>query len=484
MIMSEFKLTLFSAVLIFFTLTSFAADSTSNDNLPFSFMKVLAQNGLHDLNDESWNVYGQTTYISNWHDAFRAKYSNLNGSTNSLYPEAEHGFTGTGTLYFGVKAWTGGEFYLAPELVSEKPFSSLKGLGGVIHNFELQKNGAVVPVIYISRLYVKQIFNLGGEAIHLESAPMQLAATVDSRRLVLRIGNFSILDFFDKNAFSGDLRRQFLNMAFMTHAAYDFAADARGYTSGGVVEYFHDDWAVRFAHLVTPRNPNQLMLDSRVFKYFGDQFEIEHHHTLAGQPGAVRILGYRNRENMGSWKDAMAALQSDPTKNATLCPGFNYESENSTAPDLCWARKANIKMGIGINLEQQVADDIGLFFRGMYSDGKTEVYSYTSTDRSLSFGTLIKGTRWQREKDLFGLGYAKNWISKAHADYLNAGGIDGFIGDGKITARPEQVINVFYSVNLLSSVWLSGDYQHIINPAFNADRGPINVYGVKMHVEF
>lgn len=66
---------------------------------------------------------------------------------------------------------------------------------------------------------------------------MQLGTTVASRRLVVRFGNFSVIDFFDKNAYSGDLRRQFLNMAFMTYAAFDFTADARGYTWGTVAEY-------------------------------------------------------------------------------------------------------------------------------------------------------------------------------------------------------------------------------------------------------
>ena len=307
---------------------------------------------------------------------------------------------------------------------------------------------------------------------------------MDSRRLVLRVGNFSILDFFDKNAFAGDLRRQFMNMAFMTHAAYDFAADARGYTWGAVAEYFYDDWTLRFGHIAAPKEPNQLPIDFHIFKYYGDQVEIEHRHTLYGQAGAMRVLGYRNRENMGRWTDALAAFQNDPNQNATTCTGFSYDSNNESAPDLCWARKPNIKMGIGVNLEQQVADDIGLFFRYMISDGKTEVYSYTSTDRSMSLGTLVKGTRWQRGQDLFGLGYAQNWISSQHANYLNAGGVDGFIGDGKLNQKPEHAINVFYSLNLISSIWLTGDYQHIINPAFNADRGPVEVYGLKMHIEF
>ncbi|MDD5034454.1 MAG: carbohydrate porin [Methylococcaceae bacterium] len=460
------------------------AEAEPREDDQFDFMNVLSDHGLHDLKDERWNLYGQITYISSWKSAFPALYTNLNGSTNSLSPRAEYSFTGTATFYLGLKPWHGAEIQLVPEIISERPLSNLTGLGGVIQNFELQKSGSEDPTLYLSRVYLKQTFGLGGTRIQQTSDPMQLGGVVDSRRLVLTVGNFSILDFLDKNSFSGDLRRQFLNMAFLTYAAYDFAADARGYAWGAVGEYYHDDWVLRFAHITPPKDPNQLPVDSRIFRYYGDQLELEHKHVIRGQPGAVRVLGYRNHEYMGRWDDAIAAYQTNHRRNSTTCTDFNYGSNNVSAPDLCWARKPNEKMGIGINFEQRLADDIGVFFRGMYSDGQTEVYSYTSTDRSISLGALIKGDRWGRGRDTLGVGYAQGWLSSKHAEYLNLGGIDGFLGDGRIHYRPEQVVDIFYSLNVLSSLWLSADYQHIANPGYNADRGPVDVYGLRAHLEF
>jgi hypothetical protein len=461
-----------------------SAEPEPRDDDQFDIMNELAHRGLHDINNERWNAYGQITFINSWKSNFSAKYTNLNGSPNSLLPNQERSFTGSMTFFLGLKLWPGGEVYAVPEIISEQALSDLKGLGSVIQNFELQKTGGQQPTTYLSRIFFKQTFGFGGEPVVLSSDPMQLGTTVDSRRLVLRVGNFSVLDFMDKNTFSGDLRRQFHNMAFLTYAAYDFAADARGYTWGLMAEYIHDDWSFRFAHAAVPEHPNQLPIYTQIFQYYGHQFEIEHRHQLYGQPGAVRLLGYRNRENMGRFSDAIAAYQSDPNKNATTCPGFNYDSDNATAPDLCWARQNNIKMGIGINLEQQIFDDVGLFFRGMYSDGKTEVYSYTSTDRSISFGSLVKGSRWGRSRDTIGLGYGQGWLSGSHVNYLGMGGIDGFIGDGAINYKPEKVVNLFYSFNLLSSTWLTADYQHIANPGYNQDRGPVNIYNARIHVEF
>jgi len=447
-------------------------------------MRALSDNDLHAFQDERWNAYAQATYISNFKDAFPAAYTNLNGTPNSLSNKAEYSFTATFTAYLGLKAWKGGEFYVAPEMISEQPLSGLKGIGGSIQNFELQKNGTTSATWYRSRAYYRQTIELGGTSSIVNSGPLQIAGLADSRRFVITAGNFSVIDIFDKNTYAGDLRHQFLNMAFMTNAAYDFAADARGYSWGVVGEMYFDDWAFRLGRFAGPKDPNALPLNADIFNFYGDQAELEHKHIIKGQPGALRLLIYRNRENMGRFSDAIAAYQADPAKNATTCTSFNYASENASAPDLCWVRKPNVKMGIGINIEQSITPDIGLFFRGMYSDGKTEVFSYTSSDRSISFGASIKGMRWGREKDTLGLGYAQSWISKAHADYLNMGGIDGFIGDGKLKYEPEQVMDIYYQCHVVSSAWLSLDYQHLANPAYNADRGPVDIYGARVHFEF
>lgn len=448
-------------------------------------MNLLAKHHLHDLHDEQWNVYGQLTWISSFKLPFSAAYTNLDGSTNSLLPGFEHSWTGTFTAYVGAKLWRGSEVYFVPEVITERPLSNLVGLGGVIQNFELQKQGSAVPTIYSSRLYFRQTIGLGGHhTVEKRSDPMQVAMVVDSRRLVLTFGNFSTLDFFDKNSYAGDLRRQFFNMAFLTYAAFDFAADARGYTWGGIAELYLDDWAVRFAHTVAPTDPNQLPLNFDFWEFFGEQLEVEHVHAIHGLPGAVRLLGYLNRERMARFDDAVAAWQADPAKNATTCTGFNYGSMNAMAPDLCWARKPNLKLGIGINVEQAVWRDIGVFVRAMYSDGQTEVYSFTSTDRSLAFGALARGSLWRRPRDYAGVGFAVGWISDEHARYLALGGIDGFIGDGALRQAPESVFETFYGVSLVSGMWLSADYQLISNPAYNADRGPVHILGARFHAEF
>jgi high affinity Mn2+ porin len=461
---------------------SLFANPVPADNV--SVMNMLSAAGLHDQQTERWNFYGQGTYISSWKSGFAANYTNLGGTPNSLSPRAERSFTGTFTAFAGLRLWHGAELYAAPEVVSLLPLSNLHGLGGAIQNFELQKTGSISPIAYLSRVYLRQTVSLGEEHFTVPSGPLQLSGDQPRDRIVLTLGNLSVIDIFDKNTYSGDLRQQFFNMAFLTHASYDFAADARGYSWGIAGELYRGDWAVRLGRFIAPVHPNDLPLDFDIFRYYGDQIELEHRHFLFGQPGAIRLLAYRNHENMGRWDEAIRTYRQDPNRNAANCTGFNYNSANASAPDLCWVRRPNNKVGGGINIEQTLTADVGVFFRGMISDGDSEVYSYLSADRSVAFGTLVKGTRWQRPADTLGIGYALSWISSLHADYLNLGGVDGFIGDGRIRRGSEQVFDIFYNCHLAPSLWITADYQHITNPAYNRDRGPVDIYGLRGHIEF
>ncbi len=471
-----------------------AAPPAGHEDAAFDVMNLLAHNGLHDIDEESWNAYGQSTYISSWKLPFYAPYTNPD---YSLTPDAEQSFTASFTLFFGLRLWRGAEAYLVPEVIAERPLSGLHGIGGAIQNFELQKNGSVTPQLYRSRTYLQQTIGFGGTRAEKTSDPMQLATVADSRRLVLTAGNFTILDVFDRNSVTWDPRQTFFNMAFMTHASWDFPSDARGYSWGATAELYWDDWALRVGRITPPQNPNQLQVDFRIWKYYGDQIELEHDHVWHGQAGAVRILGYRNQVDVGSFDDAIAAFRANPSEfnaaaasrlvstnsDVAACPN-NYGSLNAAAPDLCWVRKPNTKVGIGINLEQHVTDDIGLFLRAMYSDGRTEVDAYNSADRSISFGSVAKGTSWHRPFDVTGAAFGMSWISDAHAQYLAMGGVDGFVGDGRLRQAGEGIVEAFYSVNLLKAIWLSGDYQFLWNPAFNADRGPVHILGGRVHAEF
>lgn len=412
---------------------------------------------------EDWNAKLQATYVWQKQDSFHAAYS----GANSLSPKAEKSYSFTATAAFGFRPWDGGEFYFDPEVAQGVPFSNLTGLGGFT-NGEMARTSGPTPTFYRARLFLRQTWGFGGGSEAVESDANQLAGSVDKHRAVLTVGNMSVQDIFDDNAFSHDPRTQFLNWALMTHGAYDYAADARGYSWGAALEYFHDDWAIRVGRFIQPKEPNQQPLDPNIFRHYGDQIEFEQGYTLGSQPGKLRLLVYRNQAKMSRYRDAL-----------------ELATQTGTTPDINAVRNGeHTKQGLGINMEQALTSDIGLFARGMWADGKTETYAFTEIDRSMSAGMLVKGTAWFRAQDTLGIAVAINGLSDAHRNYLAAGGQGFFIGDGRINYRPEAIAEAFYSVQVLKKAWVTLDVQHIQNPAYNADRGPVNFGAVRLHTEF
>ena len=404
----------------------------------------------------------QATYIGQLKPAFNAPYS----GDNSLLPGRETGHSGSFTAFLGYRPWAGGELHFNPEVIQLGVFSGLHGLGGLT-NSEQQKTSGRKPKSYRARAFLRQTVGFGGGQDAVESSALQLAGMVDRRRLVVTVGNISVLDLFDNNAYAHDPRTQFLNWSFLAHGSYDYVGDARGYSNGAALEYYHDDWVVRVGRFMGPRESNGLALDSRLSIHHGDQVEMEHSHILHDQPGKVRILAFRNREKMGNFADAIAFAQA-----------------SGGVPDVGNVRRDNIKVGFGVNIEQSLRSDIGVFARASWADGKSETYSFTEIENSVSAGVAVKGDGWGRAKDTLGLAVAQNGLNKTHREYLALGGLGAFIGDGQLNYRPERIAEVYYNVHLLGASAMALGYQRIANPAYNADRGPVNVFSVRLHTDF
>jgi high affinity Mn2+ porin len=147
-------------------------------------------------------------------------------------------------------------------------------------------------------------------------------------------------------------------------------------------------------------------------------------------------------------------------------------------------RRDNSKYGVYVNGEQQVMKDIGVFARASWNDGRNEILSFTDIDRSVSGGVSIKGSYWGRPSDTIGIGGAVNGLSDAHRDFLAVGGNGLLIGDGRLNYRTERIIEAYYAFAIDKSFTLTADYQLIANPAYNADRGPVNIFSGRLHGEF
>lgn len=216
-----------------------------------------------------------------------------------------------------------------------------------------------------------------------------------------------------------------------------------------------------------PEHSNGLSLNPRIFDSFGDQLELEHSHRLGGWPGRLRLLAYRNRAEMGGYRDAIADAEA-----------------SGTTPDITATRKPRVKHGFGVNLEQGLTAASGVFARASWNNGEAEEFAFTEIDRSISAGVSVKGAGWERPLDTLGFALVKNGLSAAHRDYLAAGGLGFFLGDGALRYRTEDIIESYYSLNVARYAWISADFQRIFNPGYNADRGPVTVFSARLHCEF
>jgi hypothetical protein len=288
------------------------------------------------------------------------------------------------------------------------------------------------------------------------------------------VGKVSAPDYFDVNTYASSSHTSFVNWVLVNTGAWDYAADTRGYTRGIVVENIHPNYAVRLGVIQMPTIANGIDMASHLNTNRGDNLEMELHPMLLSRTGApliVRILGYHNVAHMGNYAEAIAQVAGS---------GAVPVIQNAE-------HVGNRKYGFGLNVEQALGDEgnTGAFGRYSWDDGKTESFAFTEVDRALSGGVQFSGAHlFHRPQDHFAIALAQNQLSNDHRDYLEAGGLGFLLGDGKLNYGPEEILETYYSYRIANGITLSPDFQHIINPGYNRDRGPINVAGLRFHAEF
>jgi high affinity Mn2+ porin len=342
-------------------------------------------------------------------------------------------------------------------------FDDTLGIAG-FPNGEATRASSSRPHYYVARYLLRQTIDLGGGEVAVADDKNQVARTVDANRLVITVGRLAATDIFDDNSYSHDPRTQFLNWAAMDTGAWDYPADARGYTNGVVVELIGPAAAVRLGTFMEPRTANQLQLDDHLARAHGDTAELELDYAFGRAAGKTRVLAFNNHAHMGSYSAALAQAGASP-------------------PDITTTEVYRSKYGLGLNCEQAITPWAGMFLRLGWNDGHSESWAFTEIDRSAAVGLALQGLPWERDSDVLGLALMVNGLSRDHRDYLAAGGYGFIIGDGRLDYAPESIVEGYYSVGFGGFLSLSIDYQLVNNPGYNHDRGPVNILAVRGHLE-
>ncbi len=411
---------------------------------------------------QNWAVHGQTTFVEQANAAFRPPY----GGPNSLNPRAVGKETWDVTLYAGVRPWSGAEIWIDPEIDQGFGLSNTLGVAG-FPSGEAYKVGKANPYLRLQRLFVRQTIDLGGKSQAVDPDINQLAGAQTTDRLVLTAGKLSVGDIFDTNRYAHDPRQDFLNWSIIDAGSFDYAADAWGYSYGATAELYAGRWAVRAGAFNLSVVPNSTSLE---IDFSQDQLigEIEERHDLGGHPGKLKLTGFVSRGRMGRFDDAVTLAQ------ATGQPA-----------DIAAVRRSQSRTGVSLNLEQEVARDIGVFLRAGVADGGLESYEFTDIDRTVSAGVSIGGARWGRADDVIALAGVVNEASGERQRFLDAGGLGILIGDGQLPhPGAEKIVEGYYSFAIVKAVHMSFDMQAIDNPGYNRDRGPVAVGAIRLHAQF
>ncbi|MDE2565684.1 MAG: carbohydrate porin, partial [Burkholderiales bacterium] len=366
----------------------------------------------------------------------------------------------------GLRLWPGAALYVDPEVDQGYGLSNTLGVAG-FPSGEAYKVGRWRPYVRTQRLFLRQVYALGPATGRVEPGPNALAGLQADDRLTLTVGKFSVVDIFDTNAYAHDPRADFMNWAVIDAGAFDYAADSWGYTLGAALEWTRGDWTLRGGAFALSQQPNAETLD-RGFGQRSWVLEAEHRHALRGRPGAVRLLAWVDRGRIGRYDAALA-----------LAAG------TGAAPDTAQVRRPATKSGWAVNIEQALAEGLGFFARLSANDGRHEAYDFTEIDRAVSAGLVLQGAHWHRPDDTVGLALAVDALAADARAYFAAGGLGILIGDGQLPHYgPERIAEAYYAAHIATGLTLSADFQHIEHPAYNRDRGPVRVLGLRLHAEF
>lgn len=407
---------------------------------------------------------GQANFVSQAHPDFPALYS----GPHSLTPRYEKATSRLLTLYTGFRLDNSTEFIVDVEEAGGSALSLGFGLAGNA-NLDIVRNPLLSKAPYLGRGEFHKVFALSKDKVENDRNMFSLFSELPRRRLEFRFGKFSMPDFFDINSAGSDTHFQFLNWTIDNNGAWDYAADTRGYTVGALVDFEDRNWGIRFGEALMPKVANGIDLVWKPWQVHAENFEYElRHGILPRQAGVIRILAYTNAANMGVYRDQVIKAE-----------------DAGTTPDITdhpW--HITRKYGFGVNLQQNLTRYLTAFARFGWDDGRTESFAYTEVDQTFDQGIGASGAWWHRKQDRAGLAFVSNAIKKDHQNYLAAGGQGFLLGDGRLNYGRENILEAYYTLHVWSGIYLAPDVQHVNNPGYNRDRGPVVIPGFRAHVEF
>jgi high affinity Mn2+ porin len=415
---------------------------------------------LERLEAQGWFLRGQATAITQTKPVMTSPYE----GASSLTPKASSRNTESIDLVVGRRLWQNAEFVVVPTMTRGYGFTNSLGIAD-FPNGEAFRLGTRDPVVWLSRAFLRQTFDISYDAQGYDPDPMRFTGPLATERVTFTMGKFSVWDFFDDNRYAHDGRTQFMSWGLVGSAAFDYAADARGFTEGAVLEWENGTYAVRSGVFRVSKDPNSLPMDPKYLVGMQYLLQGERAWSIGNRPGVVRLIGGVSHVRSSRWNDMTTAVLA----------GLDYNN---------YKRSYRYKYMAAMNAEQELNDTFGVFVRLGWNNGREQNYMYTEQDWSISGGISANGIKWNRPYDTVALGVNVGGISASHQRFLENGGIGFISGDGALNYAPEIVIESYYDMRLAPGLYGAVGWQFIKNPAYNRDRGPTPVVAFRLHAAF
>ena len=416
-----------------------------------------------------WWISGQANIIFQAHPGFHSPYQGQNSFRNA----GEYKTSMLGTLFTGYQPHRNmrynTDFLVDFESAGGRGLSEALGLAG-FSNLDVVRNPNLSSVPYLARGEIYQTIGLTNEMTESDRSYLSLPTQVPVRRFEVRIGKMSLTDIFDVNDVLTDSHLQFLNWTVDNNGAWDYAADTRGYTVGGALEYDDRNWSARYGIFAMPVVANGIDLDWAFSRAHGQNWEFALRHSFVpGRKGVIRILAFANNAHMGNYREAVQAYRSGvhPTPEITRHEHFG-----------------TVKYGFEWNNEQEMTENLRIASRFGWNDDHEESFAYTEVGQTALLGFDYAGARWKRLSDKIGVSFVSNAIKKDHQNYLKYGGLGFLLGDSKLNYGRENIEEGYYDWHSWKGLFFALDVQHVNNPGYNRDRGPVWLGGVRTHVDF
>ncbi|MBV8113801.1 MAG: carbohydrate porin [Silvibacterium sp.] len=407
---------------------------------------------------------GQSNFIFQAHTPFHSPYS----GPHSFHGYGESATSVTNTLFTGARLFRFSELLLSADEADGSGLSDALGIAAYLNEDVIDSD--LTGVVYLSRVFFRQVIPLTGDRINEEPNPFFLQSSIPRQRIEVLFGKVDLLDYFDVNEVGGDSSLQFTNLAIGNTGTYEYAADGRGNTIAAMVSYQDPRISLRFAEALLPNIENTKSLDYDIRNTRAENLEFDcAAYPVRGYITHLRALAYINLADLGNYHEANEA----------------YLAGREPTPDIALHRHpGTVKPGFAINIDQDLPRNFRAFVRIGWNDGLYESFLFSEMNNTIAFGADLAGVAWHRKHDRVGSAFLNSGLAYYHREYLALGGIGFMLGDGKLNYGRESVSETYYTAHIVGGLYLAAQLSFVNNPGFNRDRGPVIVPGLRAHINF